>query len=298
MLALNTDRKDEAKGIMKQLSGSQSLPEHLSHWMHHQMYAALDSQRRASDMLAAICSDTDNALKKARKQNLAGSLLEYHDHKSSLARANLKSSRLQTAIAVIIAVVAISLVIYISYRRHLRQQSIVEEYMTMVKELEHLLSQQAAPALETASAADSDTDETNRASLVLLKKHFDEFDILCKNFSRDATNDSRKTIAECVTKMIDIFISDKNRLQELERFADCQYDDIMKNLRIDFPKLKEEDYTLFLFSRLGFSTATIALLMKKENNKTAIYNRRKRLKERFRLFDGENRHRYLEVMGE
>ena len=70
----------------------------------------------------------------------------------------------------------------------------------------------------------------------------------------------------------------------------------MTKLRTDFPKLKEIDYTIFLLSRLGFSIPTVALILKKDDDKMFVYNHRKRLKEKFREFRGANRESYIEVM--
>ena len=70
----------------------------------------------------------------------------------------------------------------------------------------------------------------------------------------------------------------------------------MVKLRADFPRLKETDYLIFLLSRIGFSIPTVAFILGQENNKTVLYNRRRRLKDKFRVYDGTNRELYLDVM--
>ena len=85
-------------------------------------------------------------------------------------------------------------------------------------------------------------------------------------------------------------------MRELEDYANYRYGGIMTKLRSDFPRLKEEDYVIFLLTRLGFSIPTVALLLKKDDDKMFVYNHRKRLKEKFREFNGVDRESYLEVM--
>ena len=107
--------------------------------------------------------------------------------------------------------------------------------------------------------------------------------------------DVRKKISDSVGKLIDSFADDE-KMSELEEYANYRYGEIMTKLRHDFPRLKNIDYTIFLLSRLGFSISTVALLLKKEDDKMFIYNHRKRLKEKFRKFMGSNRALYIEVM--
>ena len=54
----------------------------------------------------------------------------------------------------------------------------------------------------------------------------------------------------------------------------------MTRLRAAFPKWKEEDFLLYIFTASGFSTTTISTLLEKD--KPYIYNRIYRLKERIK----------------
>lgn len=70
------------------------------------------------------------------------------------------------------------------------------------------------------------------------------------------------------------------------------YNNIFSDFKNDLPDLKEADYRLFLFCILGLSTDSISLLLK-ETNKAAVYNRKKRLKEKIRKLDAQKQGKYF-----
>ena len=69
----------------------------------------------------------------------------------------------------------------------------------------------------------------------------------------------------------------------------------MNQLASDFPTLKKADKLMFLYSLLGFSNISISMLLK-EDSMSKIYNRRKRLKAKFKDFEGENKPKYLKAI--
>ena len=56
--------------------------------------------------------------------------------------------------------------------------------------------------------------------------------------------------------------------------------------------MKEADYRLFLFSLLGFSIPAIAVFLK-EKKITAVYDRKRRLKDKIKTLDPIKSNRYL-----
>ena len=301
-LCLRLHRMDDLVGDVPRLVASKKLPDDLSHWLQCQWYVAHDSVQQTFSMMRAVNRDTNRALKESRRQNIAGSLTDYHHHKESIDKINLRNAHIFTIIIIIVALIIICMIVTYARQRNLRQQILIDEYMTMDNELRSLLA-------ETASELDkalSRTEDTNvksdkvdfpdgHRSLALFEKYFHEFDAICRSFRRDTTATSNRRISDSVEKLIDSF-SNGERLRELEDYANYRYGGIMTKLRTDFPKLKEIDYTIFLLSRLGFSIPTVALILKKDDDKMFVYNHRKLLKEKFREFRGANRESYIEVM--
>ena len=301
-ICLRMHRTDDLVGDVSKLVTSKELTADISHWLQCQWYMAHDSASQTINMMRVINKDTNRSLKESRHQNLAGSLTDYHRYKENIEKINLRNAHVLTFIICIIAVSIIGLLGIYARRRHLRQQMLIDEYLTMGNELRILLAETSSELDKALSQTEdiSTTPEKERQldqqhSLVLLEKYFSEFDILCRNFRREPTADVRKKISESVEALIDSFTCDE-KMSELEEYANYRYGGIMTKLRHDFPRLKNIDYTIFLLSRLGFSIPTVALLLKKEDDRMFIYNHRKRLKEKFRNFMGANRALYIDVM--
>jgi hypothetical protein len=68
----------------------------------------------------------------------------------------------------------------------------------------------------------------------------------------------------------------------------------MTRLRAAFPKWKEEDFLLYLFTASGFSSTTISTLLEKD--KPYVYNRVYRLKERIKSADTTDKELFLSCL--
>lgn len=64
------------------------------------------------------------------------------------------------------------------------------------------------------------------------------------------------------------------------------------HLKKDFPKLKEEDYRLFLYLMFGFSARSISLFMGEKIE--VVYNRKSRLKSKIKNSNATLKNEYLE----
>ncbi len=298
VMCLRMGKKEDVIDILPDLFNNEGLQDIHKHWLMYNYYKNTGSTKEALKMMSALNGDSDKTLKDLRRQNIAGAVMEHHRYRAEIDRANLQLSRIYTVIVLILASCIIFGIVTYWRRRNLRQQRLFDEYIAMGNDFKLLLSQSDPPIEESLVEPKSEKDDTERQipSLNLLENFISEFDTLCKNFRREDLSDNRQRIANSVQRLIDSFSSDSAWLNELESYANYRYDNVMVKLRNDFPKLKETDYLIFLLSRLGFSIATVTLILKQEDNKTVIYNRRKRLKERFRLYNGPNRNAYLDVM--
>lgn len=106
------------------------------------------------------------------------------------------------------------------------------------------------------------------------------------------TNLARKKIADTVTKIIEELSIRSEKIVALEKKVDSLYNNLMSEFKTDLPNLKEVDYRLFLFSVLGLSNATISLFLK-EDKIDAVYNRKRRLKNKIKQLEITKSSRYL-----
>ena len=109
----------------------------------------------------------------------------------------------------------------------------------------------------------------------------DTLDRLCEQYYiYEGTENLQPKILREVTSIVGGLRSDEKVRAELERSVNASCEDVMKRLRAAFPKWKEEDYLLYLFTVAGFSSTTISTLLSQD--KPYVYNRLYRLKERIR----------------
>lgn len=85
------------------------------------------------------------------------------------------------------------------------------------------------------------------------------------------------------------------KLKALEDFADKCYDNIMSELHAAFPKIKEEDYKLFLYNLFGLSSAAIAKLINSDRI-DPVYTRKKRLRKRFQEMPNNSGKKFLQYL--
>ena len=82
--------------------------------------------------------------------------------------------------------------------------------------------------------------------------------------------------------------------KNLEQALDDRADGVMKRLHAAFPKWKDEDFLLYLFTASGFSATTISTLLEKD--KPYVYNRLYRLKERIKASTDPDREEFLSCL--
>ena len=109
----------------------------------------------------------------------------------------------------------------------------------------------------------------------------DTLDRLCEQYYVfEGTSNLQPRILNEVKAIVEGLRSDEKVQKNLEQSLDERAGGVMKRLRAAFPKWKDEDFLLYLFTASGFSATTISTLLEKD--KPYVYNRLYRLKERIR----------------
>ena len=112
-------------------------------------------------------------------------------------------------------------------------------------------------------------------------RKFDTLDRLCEQYYiYEGTDNLQPRILKEVRSIVEGLRADEGVQKQLEQALNENSDNIMVKLRNSFPKMKQEDYLLFLFVASGFSSTTISTLLEKD--KPYVYNRVYRLKERIK----------------
>lgn len=116
----------------------------------------------------------------------------------------------------------------------------------------------------------------------------DMLDRLCEQYYvYEGTSSLQPKILKEVRSLVEGLRADEKVQKSLEQSLNDSHDRVMKRLRAAFPKWKEEDYLLYMFTVAGFSSTTISTLLEKD--KPFVYNRVYRLKERIKASDSPDR---------
>lgn len=92
------------------------------------------------------------------------------------------------------------------------------------------------------------------------------------------------------------FISDNKKIADLENYVNTHFDNILAELRLTLPKLKEIDFRLFLFSALGFSINAISMFLEVDKI-SKVYDRKRRLKDKIKTLPDMQREKFLKILG-
>ena len=123
---------------------------------------------------------------------------------------------------------------------------------------------------------------------------FDVLERLCEQYYvYEGTDNLQSKILKEVKNVIQELRSNKS-LDGLEMMLNKNYDNVVVKLKEQMPKLSNEDLRLFVFVASGFSSTTISTILEKE--KSVVYNRIWRLKNRISASEAPDKDFFLECL--
>lgn len=211
-------------------------------------------------------------------ENFTGAIVNSYQAESAIKSAALSASRFRNvALSVILLAVIIMGYIFVRHQRY-RHKQIEESHLAAARQIQE--------------AFESEKNINHE----LIGSKFEIFNNLCQLvYEGGDTPATRRKISTTITTLIKGLSDDGEAMLEVSRHIDKYHADIFTRFSCDFPNLKKEDYRLFAFSILGFSGNTIALLMKVEKV-SAIYDRKRRLKDRIKTSDCISKQDYLDAL--
>ena len=187
---------------------------------------------------------------------------------AAVAREIERSRNRMGMLALLVAAILSTLVLYL-WARKIQTERLLEE-----KQAENERYMSAAEDLQSRLSA----LRADRPKLGGL----DTLDRLCEQYYVfEGTSNLQPRILGEVKAIVEGLRSDAKVQKNLEQALDERTGGVMKRLRAAFPKWKDEDFLLYLFTASGFSATTISTLLEKD--KPYVYNRLYRLKERIKV---------------
>lgn len=201
----------------------------------------------------------------------------------AVAREMERSRNRTGTFALLLAAILATLVLYFRARK-IQTERLLEE-----KEAENERYLSAAEDLQSRLSALKAADRPKLGAV-------DTLDRLCEQYYIfEGTSNLQPRILGEVKAIVEGLRSDAKVQRNLEQSLDERTGGVMERLRAAFPKWKDEDFLLYLFTASGFSATTISTLLEKD--KPYVYNRLYRIKERIKASDTPDREDFLACLG-
>lgn len=223
----------------------------------------------------------DTVTRKIINQNLAQTVASYHAYEQSMKEAELRSERMSKVVIIIIASVLL-VFLCIWYRMHLKaHRKEMEMKMLEAENIRHILK----VTKEDASAMQSSVNQ-------LFEQKFKSIDELCNTYYvYQGSQNERTKIYNNVISIISNLSKDRKTILELEAFVNTYKGNLMADFRSEFPALKDEDYLLFLYIVVDFSSRAVSILI--GESLPVVYNRKSSLKRKIQQSDSPMKERFL-----
>lgn len=279
----NCGRERESQGIVSQL-----LQVDTSTTAYYWQYLIEKYKKNYSSALSLLeKSVTSNNIEvnEVLKQSLALSQRDYYESQFEIAEYKAHNRKL-TIISGIFSLFFIFGLIYFvisTYTRRLREEK--EYYLNYADEISRQLE----------ASKNEDYPELKRKYIELFKSKFDIIGSLYEQYTLfDGKNNSEHVIYEKVSSIVEEFRNDYSNREQFESILNENMDNIVSKFRMEIPKLKEMDYSIFCFMLIGFDATTISHLLNTTMN--VIYIRKSRMKKSIEETNPEHKIQFLEVL--
>lgn len=282
LIYLETGHLSEARSMLSADEDPSNFP---LTYLRVKIYKAEDSIAAALRLREQFDSDADKRLKQRMSTDITSSLVTQLslDKQVSETRSRAKSVFILSASALILMLAVVLIVLFRNYRR--QQLARMEQNIQLAHQLEEMLD-----------SRNSDFTEARLTIQQLLSTKYELLDRLCYQMAEGAQSAAAgKKISDIVNSVIKQFSQNPKTITELEALIDKHYDNLFSDFRTALPVLKDSDYKLYLFSILGFSSASIAVLLS-EKKVSNIYNQKRHLKDKIKLLGDDSASKFLKYL--
>lgn len=223
--------------------------------------AKMGKYREAYNALNKCRIEQDSFIHKMMTRSVDSSVEEYHLQNASLLRAELKTSRIlwitYAGVSFFILLFICIFIYRISKKRKMERNALITEAEALTNSLKiqteqnYILTQSIKELLSS--------------KLIIVER-------LCESYNE---NDGKRTAKEIKAFIKDVFLN-TNTIENIVKTINRHTDNLIKKFYHCYPKLKEDEYRLYIFSVAGLSASALSLIF--DENKEVIYNRKSRLK--------------------
>lgn len=276
---LGTGQQDDASKLLKITSNTNPA---LKKMVEYLMDRKAGNFEEAMLKLEFVDSVTNQEYRKSSSHNLTTSITDYLKVKNSEKELKLKEARIYRNLSIGGTVVAILMIVSMFLHYYRKQSEKISEKV--------LLAEQLAESLKKSETENAHSSEVLKSLQSSKNELLEELCTIA--YQNNDEGNRRRKVADAVDRLIEDLSTESDRIKQWEKEVDSLHDNIFSDFKNDLPKLKDIDYRLFLFMVMRLEMPTITLLLK-ENKTEAVYNRKRRLKNKIVNLECENRDIYL-----
>ena len=279
----NIGRREESQDLVTQLLQVDSSA--TAYYWQYLMESSKGNYYEALTLLENFVTSNNIEVNEVLKQSLALSQRDYYESQFEIAEYKAHNRKLTIISGLISSLFVLGLIYWVvsAYARRLREEK--EYYLNYADEISRQLE----------ASKNEDYPELKRKYIELYKSRFEIIGSLYEQYTLfDGKNNSEHAIYEKVSSIVEDFRNDYSNREQFESILNENMDNIVSRFRMEVPKLKEIDYSIFCFMLIGFDPTTISHLLNTTMN--VIYIRKSRMKKRIETLNPEHKVQFLEVL--
>lgn len=279
----NIGRREESQDLVTQLLQVDSSA--TAYYWQYLIESSKGNYYEALTLLENFVTSNNIEVNEVLKQSLSLSQRDYYESQYEIAEYKAHNRKLTIISGLISSLFVIGLIYWVvsAYARRLREEK--EYYLNYADEISRQLE----------ASKNEDYPELKRKYIELYKSRFEIIGSLYEQYTLfDGKNNSEHAIYEKVSSIVEDFRNDYSNREQFESILNENMDNIVSRFRMEVPKLKEIDYSIFCFMLIGFDPTTISHLLNTTMN--VIYIRKSRMKKRIETLNPEHKVQFLEVL--
>ncbi len=299
-----SNRNAEAMNIVKELKdqvrNEDKISSSLIYNIEYKVAKNVGEYKKALTLFENVTFIQDSILSKTLSQSVINTQKDYFKRQAEYDAERLRMKNTIILLIVIASVVTLASISYFWYRK-VKDKEREKEFetarlMDRISEVRNELISLQREKDEQISSLTRALESENQEAMSgfreqiysLYQTRFRFFDNICRQYySFGMTAAKQKQIFKVVEENIGE-VSDDKEIMALEEIVDAFRGGVMKKLRAEFPRFKEEDFKVMCYWYAGFSPTAMCVFMKVDDIND-IYKRKSRLKARIEKSESPNK---------
>lgn len=240
----------------------------------------------ALSLLERYVDINETEVSQALKQSIARTQRDYYESQKETMAYKARNRGLSIAI-ILVSFILFALIVTSFILKYIRKQAEEKnKYLHFAEEISRQLK----------IYENEDIPSLKSNFIALYKTRFETLGKLCDQYiNSQSRTDKENYIYKKVMEMVGAMKQDIHSRERFEEMLNKDLDNVMTNIRKDFPRFKELDFVIFSYMAVGFDATTISNLTGESISN--IYTRKSRIRQKISASSTPNKDLYLRIMG-